>query len=58
MCAGSCDGVFGVKDNVAAENDGNAGLGEKEVFDDHQINSENQMICQVSSIYNENFFFY
>ncbi|XP_024199191.1 uncharacterized protein LOC112202412 isoform X2 [Rosa chinensis] len=46
--AGSCEGVFCVvKDNVAAENDANAELGVKEVFDDHQINSENKMICQV-----------
>ncbi|KAK9937843.1 hypothetical protein M0R45_014611 [Rubus argutus] len=49
MSTGSCEGVLGgAKQNVSAENDANAELGEKEAFDDHHINSENQMICQNS----------
>ncbi|KAM5586264.1 hypothetical protein ABKV19_005259 [Rosa sericea] len=53
VLAGSCEAVFrGVKDNVAAENDANAELGVKEGFDDHQINGENKIICQVVSFQN------
>lgn len=49
MSTGSCEVVLGgAKQNVSAENDANAELGEKEAFDDHHINSENQMICQNS----------